>query len=227
MFMQGLCSYGYVCAAAEDLSRAMLDAADSPAAQIEHLEGQLEMAQGLLHLLEAQFEAGRISNLEVLRQKASALRIELECAELRRKVSPQAGLIQKIGKLREELVAVLSQAVDLATAQYNEGAVDVTTAMDSHHQLLRAQLQSSEAPAERQAMLEELLAEARTLAQNAEARYQGGRVALSDVLQARSFALLVEIELLKSRLPEPKANKKADIGAGKQVCVPRACVAPC
>jgi hypothetical protein len=119
----------------------------------------------------------------------------------------------QISALQKERIATLQQLVTICVAQYQSGMLPFDSVAAAQEELLAAQLESTDKPEERVALLKEHLNIVESLCNSADKMFKGGRVSRPDVLRAKSRYLDVKIKLLResSRL---KALTKRKTAAG-------------
>ena len=90
------------------------------------LESQLAAAKGNVNLAELLFSRGRVSELDVLRSKALALRIEVMKLKQRTSEAERPAEGPELWRLHSELVETLDRAVAVSAEYFKHGATDFT-----------------------------------------------------------------------------------------------------
>lgn len=111
--------------------------------------------------------------------------------------------------LQEERVAVLTALVSVVVMQYQGGQCDFNAVSSAHNELVAAQLDSTDDPEKRIALLTQQIEVAGGALNLAEERFSSGMTTKADVHRAKSLLLGIRIKLLrersklKSRMPGP------------------------
>jgi outer membrane protein TolC len=116
------------------------------------------------------------------------------------KETDKAAEIKKLLKQRRELLQAM---VKVLTAQYQLGAIDPERVFRAERDLIKADTELADTPAERTAKLKESLKLAESFVDLIEKRVKVGGATQVDLLQGRAILLEVRIELLRD---EPKAK---------------------
>ena len=112
----------------------------------------------------------------------------------------------KIQELQRQRVAALGRAVEIASLQYREGAVDFLRVFALQQALADALLETTDSVERQIRFCESSLQILTGGLRIAEEQYQGGRVSELDVLTAKSVAQRIEVELWKRRRGQTAAN---------------------
>ena len=99
----------------------------------------------------------------------------------------------------DERIKVLTQLVDVVTSQYQAGVVDSTQLFSAANALCGAQLDATEDPEKRIALLTKQVDKASDILKLVQARHDAGTVTDADVLRAKSLCLGLKIKLLRER----------------------------
>ena len=113
-------------------------------------------------------------------------------------------LAAQIKSLQKERGKLLTELVEIRTAQYKAGVVPCEVLVGAEIDLVSAQLDAADKPEERIAVLERGVKEETDFLKIVEARFNAGTVSDADVRQARSCLLDVRIRLLRERGPNDK-----------------------
>ena len=105
----------------------------------------------------------------------------------------------KIRDLQAERVKLLERGMELVSMAYAEGSCDFTSVFKLQLELLDAKLDTAASKEEEIAVLSSQLEVANQTHEMARQRYENGSVSQLDVIQAKSVALRIEIELLKRK----------------------------
>ena len=101
--------------------------------------------------------------------------------------------------LQDERVEVLTQLVKVTMEYCRQGKCGIEDGISAQNQLVAAQLDSTDEPAKRVALLTQQVELASTLLKMAEQRHEAGIITIVDVYRARSCLLDVKIRLLRER----------------------------
>ncbi len=99
----------------------------------------------------------------------------------------------------DERIKVLTHLVDVVTSQYQAGVVDSTQLFSAANALCRAQLDATDDPEKRIALLTKQVNKASDILKLVQARHDAGTVTDADVLRAKSLCLGLKIKLLRER----------------------------
>jgi hypothetical protein len=100
---------------------------------------------------------------------------------------------------QEERINLLTQVVEILTAQYQAGTVDLAQVSSAENELCNALLDSTDEPEKRVALLTKQLDKANKLVQITEGQRKVGIVGEADLFRAKSQCLGVKIKLLRER----------------------------
>jgi hypothetical protein len=118
-------------------------------------------------------------------------------AEPRREA--QNAQADELKALQEERIEALTKLVGMMTEQYRQGVRDIDAVLSARSRLIEAQLDATEGPEAKVALLTEQLADAATLLKVSEEMARTGRKSQADVFLAKSLHLDVKIKLLRER----------------------------
>jgi hypothetical protein len=113
----------------------------------------------------------------------------------------------EVKSLQKELIATLSQKVDVLTRQNQSRTADYDQVCMAQMELYDAKLDATDKPDERVALLEEQLRMAESAQKLTETRFATGQVTEANVLSAKSLYLKIKIRLVRER---GKQKAKAD-----------------
>jgi hypothetical protein len=113
----------------------------------------------------------------------------------------------ELRSLQKELIATLSQKVEVLTTQYHTGGTDYDQVYIAQLELCDAKLDATEKSDERIALLEEQLRIAEAAQKLTEERKNSARATDANVLSAKSLYLKIKIRLVRERA---KQKAKAD-----------------
>ena len=105
----------------------------------------------------------------------------------------------QLKSLQDERVDVLTQLVKVTMAYCEQGTCRIEEGISAQNQLMAAQLDSTDEPEKRVALLTQQVELASTLLKMAEQRHEAGLITIADVYRARSCLLDVKIRLLRER----------------------------
>jgi len=115
--------------------------------------------------------------------------------------------------LQDERIRTLTQTVAALTAQYKVGMLaDVSQVFSAENELCNAQLEVTDEPEKRIALLTEQLRTANELLKVAQARVDAGTVTEVDIFRAKSVHLGLKIKLLRERGRKSPPSKTAQDG---------------
>jgi hypothetical protein len=113
--------------------------------------------------------------------------------------NPDNGAAQIIA-LQKERIAALQELVEILIVQYQRGVVPFESLAAAQNELIDAQLDSTDKPEERVALLTQQLKIAEGVVDYSERKFMAGfRMTKTDVLHAKSHYLDVRIKLLRER----------------------------
>ena len=131
----------------------------------------------------------------------SAIMLALIAAHV---AAAEEDLPAQIKPLQKERVKLLTELLEIRTAQYNIGAFSIEYLHDAMTDLGNAQLDAADKPEDRIAVLEEGVKRETDFLKIVQARFDAGTVTKADVRQAQSCLLDVRIRLLRERGPNDK-----------------------
>lgn len=105
----------------------------------------------------------------------------------------------EIKTLQKERVETLKSLVELYVQFYQGGKIDITPVIGAQTELVTAQLESTENPDERIALLTERLNAVTSFLKLAEQRWMAGMSSQADVYRAKSLLLDTKIKLLREQ----------------------------
>ena len=97
----------------------------------------------------------------------------------------------------DERIEVLTRLVEVLTSRYAAGTADFPEVFSAESQLWNAQLDSTDEPQKRLALLAKQFDRASEILKLAQARFAAGTVTETNVLRAKSLCLDVKIKLLR------------------------------
>ena len=100
---------------------------------------------------------------------------------------------------QDERIKVLTRLVDVAKAPCKVGAGGEAELFSAEQELCNAQLDSTDDPEKRIALLTKLLEQANAVLADTQRRFDTGKALESDVLRAKSVSLGVKIRLLREQ----------------------------
>ena len=109
--------------------------------------------------------------------------------------SPDMGAVRD---LLQERLTVLAEIVELQRKGYELGEVQINLLLTGEADLLSAKLELAQTPAERIAILETMVANARQLEEVVERLFQAREATTADRLKAKAFRLRVQADLLRA-----------------------------
>ena len=116
-----------------------------------------------------------------------------------RQPEPKDDDAAQLKALQDERVEVLTKLVTVTTAHYEQGTCGIEDNISAQNQLVAAQLDSTDEPEKRVALLTQQVELANTLLKMAEQRQEAGITTVVDVYRAKSCLLDVKIRLLRER----------------------------
>ena len=108
-------------------------------------------------------------------------------------------LLVQVKRLQKERIETLEELLSICSMQYRQGNVGFDVVAAAQDELIDAQLQSSDKPDERIALLKKQLEVASDVLTFSTARYNAARATRVDVCRARAHYLDVSIKLLSER----------------------------
>jgi outer membrane protein TolC len=114
----------------------------------------------------------------------------------------------EIKSLQKERIEKLVQVVEILTQQFISGRGSMESLRDAERELLKAELELSENPKERIAVIQKVSKDATNLARIAKMGFDAGKFAKTELLQAEAFELEIRIHLLKEQQKLKASEKK-------------------
>ena len=182
---------------------AQLDAADKTEERIAVLERGVKEETDFLKIVEARFNAGTVSVADVRQARSCLLASKIR---LLRERGPNDKIVAQIKVVQKEQVKVLTELVEIRTAQYKAGTIPCEFLLWAETNLVNAQLDARDKHEDRVALLEQAVKRETDFLKIVEARIDAGTATDVDVRQARSPLLDSKIRLLRRARPERQSN---------------------
>ncbi|MGO8749555.1 MAG: TolC family protein [Thermoguttaceae bacterium] len=109
----------------------------------------------------------------------------------------------QIKALQKDRIEALTRLVDVCWSQYRAGSNTFSTVVGAHDQLLSAQLDFTEKPEERVALLTNQAKTATEYLELTQGRFKTGITTQADIYRAQSHLLDIKINLLRERNRHP------------------------
>jgi outer membrane protein TolC len=186
-----------------DLVNAQLDAADKPEERIAVLERGVKEESEFLKMVEARFNAGTVTEADVRQARSCLLDVRIR---LLRERGPKDKVVAQIKAAQKERVKVLTELVEICTAQFRVGTISCEFLLWAEANLINAQMDATDKHEDRVALLEQAVKREAKFLNAAEARHTvtQATVTQADVYRARSLVLTAKIGLLEEGSPNDK-----------------------
>lgn len=112
---------------------------------------------------------------------------------------PEDDAAAQLKSLQDERVEVLTQLVKVTMEHCRQGTCGIEDVVSGQNQLVAAQLDSTDEPERRIALLTQQVELASTLLKMAEQRHEAGLMTIADLYRAKSCLLDAKIRLLRER----------------------------
>ena len=191
----------YLVGAETDLVNAQLDVADKPEERIAVLERGVKGNSEFLKIVEARFNAGTVGTAEICQARSYLLDSKIR---LLRERGPNNKVATQIKALQKERVKLLTELVEIYTAQFRVGTTSCEFFLCAEADLVNAQMDTTDKHEDRVALLEQAVKREAEFLKVAEAKLKVEVGTQADVYRARSLVLTAKIGLLEEGSPNDK-----------------------
>jgi uncharacterized protein YlxP (DUF503 family) len=201
-YQVGTVDFNRVAHAESRLADAELEPVKSKDERIGVCQRQVELCRDVLKIVTARFDAGTVSQADLL--DATAERLKMEIRLLQEKAGDKQGQVESLLKERR---AAVRKLVEILVSQYQVGTVDFNRVAYAMDRLADAELESAKNKEERIAACQKQIELRLDVEKSCRARIDAGSASEADFLDAKAERLTAEIRLLREKVADkPTAN---------------------